>query len=138
MRTTGQDGVSTVGGGIHIVGEIKGEEDLVIAGRVTGAVFLPNTRVRIEAGGDVLANITARLIEVEGKLVGDLKAGERVVIGSSGVVDGGIVSPQVRIIEGCEFKGSVQMRAPDLDRVPPLKQPLTDSPPQTGSGPGEE
>jgi len=109
--------------GIRITGEIRGEEDLLIAGQVIGSVFFPRSGVRVEAEADVWANITARAIEIEGRVAGDLRAGERIVIRSTSVVDGDIIAPQIQLEEGCEFKGSVQMREPDLELEPPVKTP---------------
>lgn len=109
----------TIARGIRIVGDIKGAGDLSIAGAVIGSVFLPRSRVQVHAGAEVHANITARIIEVDGRVVGDLRATERVVITSSSTVEGDIVSPQIRLQEGCLFRGSVQMNTPDIKVQPP-------------------
>jgi len=122
MKALGQSEHSGVTAGIRITGEIKGDEDLIIGGEVNGSVFLPGNQVRVKTGGRVQANITARIIEIEGRVAGDLKAGERIVIRASSVVDGDIVSPQIQLEEGCEFKGSVQMQEPDLGQEPPVKK----------------
>lgn len=138
MKTIGEGHSPGLTRGIRIVGEIRGDEDLAIAGEVVGSVFLPRHQVRVDSGADVQANITARVIEVDGRVVGDLKAGERIVIRSSSVVDGDIVSPQVQLEEGCEFKGSVQMQEPDLKKEPPVKQQAESARASTPSSSGEE
>lgn len=108
-----------VAGGLRIVGEIKGREDLFIAGDVCGSVFLPDCRIHVGPDADVSADMTARVVEIEGRVTGDLTASERVAIRSSGTVTGDIVSPQIEIEEGCRFKGSVQMREPDVEQGAP-------------------
>lgn len=138
MKALGRTGGSGVTRGIRISGQINGDEDLVIAGEVVGSVFLPGHQVRVESGADVQANITARVIEVEGRVAGDLKAGERIVIRSTSVVDGDIVSPQIQLEEGCEFKGSVQMQEPDLGQEPPLKSQVESARAAEPSSTGEE
>lgn len=138
MKTLGEGDSPGVTRGIRIVGEIRGDEDLTIAGEVAGSVFLPRHQVRVVSGADVQANITARVIEVEGRVLGDLRAGERIVIRSSSVVDGDIVSPQIQLEEGCEFKGSVQMQEPDLEQEPPVKQQAESTRANTPSSSGEE
>lgn len=138
VKALGQTEGSGVKRGIRINGQIKGDEDLVIAGEVTGSVFLPGNQVRVQSGADVRANITARVIEVEGRVAGDLKAGERIVIRSTSVVDGDIVSPQVQLEEGCEFKGSVQMQEPDLGQEPPLKNQSDEAGAAETASTGEE
>ncbi|MGA8261570.1 MAG: polymer-forming cytoskeletal protein [Arenicellales bacterium] len=114
--------------GIRIVGDIKGTHDLSIAGSVIGSVFLPRNQVLVRSGAQVVANVTARVIEVEGTVTGDLKAAERVVIRSSSTVEGNIVSPQIQLEEGCMFKGSVQMHEPDVKTQPPSKPRVVGEP----------
>lgn len=114
----GSTGVG-VAGGLRIVGEIKGREDLFIAGNVSGSVFLPDCTIHVGPDADVSANMTARIVEVEGRVTGNLTASERVAIRSSGTVTGDVVSPQIQIDEGCRFKGSVQMREPEVERAAP-------------------
>jgi cytoskeletal protein CcmA (bactofilin family) len=114
--------------GICIVGDIVGAHDLYIAGAVTGSVFLPDNQVLVRAGAEVNANITARVIEVEGSVAGDLMAAERVLIRSSSTVEGDIVSPQIQLEEGCKFKGSVQMRQPDVKHKPPGRPRVVEEP----------
>lgn len=103
-----------VAGGLRIVGEIEGGEDLFIAGEISGSVYLPDCAIHVGPDADVSANMTARVVEIEGRVTGDLAASERIVIRSSGTVTGDVVSPQIQIDEGCRFKGSVQMREPDI------------------------
>lgn len=138
MKTLGQAEGSGVTHGIRINGQISGDEDLVIAGEVVGSVFLPGNQVRVQNGADVQANITARVIEVDGRVDGDLKAAERIVIRSTSVVDGDIVAPQVQLEEGCEFKGSVQMQEPDLGQEPPVKSQSASARSAEPSSTGEE
>jgi cytoskeletal protein CcmA (bactofilin family) len=59
--------------------------------------------------GQIKATIDARAIFVEGKVEGDLKGDEQIVIHSSGDVRGNIVAPRVTLEDGCKFKGSIDM-----------------------------
>lgn len=101
-----------IAGGLRIVGEIKGGEDLFIAGEVSGSVYLPDCGIHVGPNADINASMTARVIEIEGRVTGDLTASERIAIRSRATVMGDVVSPQIQIDEGCKFKGSVQMRDP--------------------------
>lgn len=114
--------------GIRVAGDIKGRSDLTIAGDIAGSVFLPANLVRVRATANVDANITARVIEVEGRVNGDLMAAERIVIKGSSIVEGDIISPQVQLEEGCRFKGSVQMSKPDVKRKPLSKPRMVTEP----------
>jgi len=104
-----------VAGGLRIVGEIRGREDLYIAGEVNGSVYLPDCVIQVGPHARVRASMTARVVEIEGIVNGDVAASERIVIRSSGQVTGDVASPQIQIDEGCKFKGSVQMQEPDLE-----------------------
>jgi cytoskeletal protein CcmA (bactofilin family) len=69
---TSGDGIAR---GIRIVGDIRGSHDLSIAGSVTGSVFLPRNEVVVRASAEVIANVTARVIEVEGTVTADSTRG---------------------------------------------------------------
>lgn len=125
-------------GGLRIVGEIKGREDLYIAGEVSGSVYLPGCAIHVGPDADVTANMTARAVEIEGRVTGDLAASERITIRRSGTVTGDIVSPQVQIEEGCRFKGCVQMREPDVKpKVPDGQRPAAEAAAMRGKAANE-
>lgn len=111
-REAGPPSGRGIAGGLRIVGEIKGRDDLFIAGEVSGSVYLPDCGIHVGPNADINANMTARVIEIEGRVTGDLTASQRIAIRSSATVTGDVISPQIQIDEGCKFKGSVQMREP--------------------------
>lgn len=94
---------------ITIKGDISGTEDLILEGKMQGSITLPKNEVIIGPEGAVKANITASKISIEGKVSGDIKSSERVVIKQSGRLEGNIVAPRVVLEDGCQFKGSVEM-----------------------------
>lgn len=94
---------------ITVNGDISGSEDLMLDGKMEGSISLPDNEVFIGPDGEVKANVTALKVSVEGRLTGDIKSGERVVIRHSGRVEGNIVAPRVVLEDGCQFKGSVEM-----------------------------
>lgn len=94
---------------ITVKGDISGTEDLVLEGKMEGSISLPNNEIMIGPDGKVKANVTAMKVSVEGRLIGDIKGSERVVIKHSGRVEGNIVAPRVVLEDGCQFKGSVEM-----------------------------
>lgn len=94
---------------IMLNGDISGEEDLMLDGRMEGSISLPNNEVLIGPSGQIKADVTALKVSVEGRLTGDIKSAERVVIKHSGRVEGNIVAPRVVLEDGCQFKGSVEM-----------------------------
>jgi cytoskeletal protein CcmA (bactofilin family) len=101
--------VATIGPSIAIRGDVTGDEDLLIEGRVEGKVLLKQNGVTIGRNGRVKADVFAKTVVVEGELEGDLNGQEEVVIRQSGKVRGNIQSPRVSLDSGCRFQGSIDM-----------------------------
>lgn len=101
--------IATIGPTIRIRGEVEGEEDVTVHGHLEGKVYLRDHKLTVGDGGDVNATVSAGVIDVEGRLEGELTAGEQVVVRSTGKVMGNIKAPRVTLEDGCRFKGSIDM-----------------------------
>jgi cytoskeletal protein CcmA (bactofilin family) len=99
---------SRISAGLKIRGEISGTADIWIDGDVEGKVRVVAGRLTVGASGRVQADVEAREIVVNGQLVGNLKATDRVQIGSSGSVRGGVTSPRIGIDDGAQLVGNVE------------------------------
>jgi len=102
---------ATIGSSITIRGDISGEENLVVEGRVEGTVSLREYNVTVGAEGHIKADVHAMVIEVLGDTEGDLHAGDQVILRRSAKVKGNIDAPRVTLEDGCRFKGSIDMEA---------------------------
>lgn len=100
---------AVIGPSIHIDGDVRGEEDLLIEGEVSGTVQLKNNSLTIGPQGKVRADVYAHSIYVDGYLEGDLYGSERVHIRKSAQVRGNVTSPRVSVEDGAKFKGSIEM-----------------------------
>ena len=100
---------AVIGPSIHIDGDLRGEEDLLIEGEVNGTVQLRSNSLTIGAQGKVRADVYAHSIYVEGLMEGDLYGTERVHIRKSAQVRGNVTSPRVSLEDGAKFKGSIEM-----------------------------
>ncbi len=100
---------AVIGPGIHINGDISGDEDLIIEGKVDGKIRLDANQVDIGQSGQVNANVTAKVIKIAGEVRGDLTGTEKVIISRSGNVHGNIVAPRMTLEDGAIFKGSIDM-----------------------------
>ena len=107
---------ATIGPSIRIKGDLAGEEDLVVQGRVEGTISLPENLLTVGSEGQLNATVSARIIDVEGRVEGDLNGQEQVILRRSGNVQGNIVAPRVTIEDGCRFKGSIDMDAAGQQR----------------------
>jgi cytoskeletal protein CcmA (bactofilin family) len=101
--------VAVIGPSIHIDGDLRGEEDLLIEGEVNGTVQLKNNSLTIGPQGKIRADVYAHSIYVDGFMEGDLYGSERVVIRKSAQVRGNVTSPRVSLEDGAKFKGSIEM-----------------------------
>jgi cytoskeletal protein CcmA (bactofilin family) len=100
-----------IGPSISIVGELSGDEDLTILGRIEGSVNLPKHSVTIGRTAKVVADIRAKAVNVEGELKGNLQATEQILIRKTATMLGNLAAPRVGLEDGCRFKGSVDMES---------------------------
>ncbi|MCA1582392.1 MAG: polymer-forming cytoskeletal protein [Acidobacteria bacterium] len=107
-RPAGGSGATVLGAGTRFVGELFGDEDIVVNGRFHGTLRV-DRRVTIGPDGDVEGEIYARQVIVGGRVKGDVHAAERAELTSSGAVEGSVHAPKVVIAEGARLEGSVAM-----------------------------
>lgn len=108
-RSTSAGGTAMIGPSINVDGKLRGDEDLVIEGKVKGTVELKNNSVTIGSQGEVQADVYAHSIYVDGQMDGNLVASEQVVIRKSARVKGSIAAPRVSLEDGAQFNGSIDM-----------------------------
>ena len=104
-----QGQIATLGPSIVIKGDLTGEEDLIIEGRVEGEIRLTKNSVTVGQNGRVRADIYGKRVHVEGEVRGNLHGDQEVVIRASGRVQGNLISPRVTLENGSKFKGSIDM-----------------------------
>lgn len=98
---------ATIGKSITVRGDVSGDEDLLIQGRIEGSVNLKQHAVVVGREGEVKADVIARMITVEGLVEGNLTAEEQVILRASAVLQGNITSPRVVLEDGARFRGGV-------------------------------
>jgi cytoskeletal protein CcmA (bactofilin family) len=108
--TGGGQGPTVLGPGARFVGEISGDEDIVIQGRCEGNIRV-DRKVTISATGEILGDVHARWVVVGGRVRGLIRAGEKVELLASASVQGNVHAPKVIIAEGAQLQGSVAMSA---------------------------
>jgi cytoskeletal protein CcmA (bactofilin family) len=101
--------MANIGKSISIKGDLSGNEDLVIEGKVDGKVDLPNNQLTVGANGAVQAEVKAKAVVVIGRVAGNVSGTERVEIQATGVVDGDVSAPRLVVAEGAVVNGSIHM-----------------------------
>ncbi|MBI3178997.1 MAG: polymer-forming cytoskeletal protein, partial [Deltaproteobacteria bacterium] len=99
---------TVVGPSIVINGNLQGDEDLTILGRVEGSISLTKT-LNVEQSGVVKAEVSVRNAVVSGVIVGNVTATDSVEITDAGRMVGDIRAPRVIIVDGARFRGAVDM-----------------------------
>jgi cytoskeletal protein CcmA (bactofilin family) len=97
-----------IGPKIKIIGELSGDEDVLVEGQLEGEIRITRD-LRVGAGGVVKAKVSAQSIIVSGEIVGDCEATGRVELASTGKLTGNIRAPKIVIAEGAMFRGNSDM-----------------------------
>jgi len=116
-RRSGTREAAVIGASIQIDGDVRGEEDLIIQGEVSGKISLLNNSLTVGRDGKVKADVHAQAVFVDGHVDGDLIGSERVCIRSTAQVRGNITSPRVSLEDGARFKGSIEMDPEAVDAL---------------------
>ncbi len=109
---TGERGstMANIGKSISIKGNVTGDEDTVIEGRVDGHVELKNHHLTVGPNGEVKGEISAKQCTIVGTVKGNVTALERIEVADTGRVEGDLSSPRLLIQEGAQVNGSISMQ----------------------------
>jgi cytoskeletal protein CcmA (bactofilin family) len=93
---------------MRIEGEITSDEDLTIEGKVKGQLEVSKT-LTIGKEGYVDGKISATVVHISGEAEGHLAASEKLVISSEGKYTGNIKSDTIKVAEGAQIKGTINI-----------------------------
>jgi cytoskeletal protein CcmA (bactofilin family) len=102
---------------VRIQGQLHSNENLVIDGLYQGHITAQNNTVAVGSSGQVSANIIAKKVIVEGEVIGDISAEDKVVLTASGTVTGNIKAAVVDLENGARFKGIIEMDPPPAEVI---------------------
>lgn len=102
------DSQTLIGETILVNGNLTGDEDLLVLGKVEGSITLAKT-LHVQESGIVKANVQVRNAIISGIVVGNIQATDAVEITEKGRMVGDIKAPRVIIVEGAAFRGHVDM-----------------------------
>ena len=105
-----KEGVVNIRKSVFIKGELTGDEDLTIEGRVEGKIDLREHNLIIGPNGKITAEVFAKSITVMGSIVGNISTSGLLEIKASGSVVGDLSSPRISVADGAYFKGSIDMK----------------------------
>jgi cytoskeletal protein CcmA (bactofilin family) len=97
-----------IGSKIIIRGQVSGNQDLVVEGRIEGRISLEN-RLTVEESGTIEADLEVVDASFKGEVKGDVTASRSAVLHPTARVLGNIRAPRLVIEDGARFSGSVDM-----------------------------
>lgn len=108
--------VALVGPGTEFEGTLKAGAGQVCLNASFKGTATSDGTILIDENGDVAAEITARIINISGKLKGTAKASEKLEIRAHGVVLGDISTPVLVVEPGGYFDGQCHMPTPVAEK----------------------
>ncbi len=95
--------------GSEFEGKLSFNDTVRIDGCFRGEISSENTLI-VGESGEIQATIRSKIVVISGNVVGDIHAGEQIVMHKTAHVEGEIKSPSVVIEEGAVFNGSLDMK----------------------------
>ena len=101
-------GLSIIGSGMRVAGDISADGVVKIEGSVTGTVRAAK-QVLVARGGEVEGDVVSREAIIGGEVRGAIYAEERVELQATSVVHGDVHTKKLLIQEGGEMNGVLRM-----------------------------
>ena len=95
--------------GTKIEGSVHATESIRLDGQMMGDLHCDG-KVVVGPEGSVQGNIFCQQLDVYGKIIGDVSAGEMVMLRNTARLEGKIQTPGLSIESGASFEGSCTMQ----------------------------
>lgn len=121
--------VTGIGSSLSINGNLRGNEDLHIDGKLKGTISIDNHTLTIGPNGQIEADLQAKNIIVQGHVKGNIRASDKVYIQEAAQVFGDIIAADISVMDGAHFEGNakIQKSSKDISRVTEPKETKSDS-----------
>ena len=101
---------SWLGPTLRVKGEISGNEDLLVDGKVEGPISVGEHRLTVGHNGQVTGGLAAREIIIYGKVDGHHNVvSESIEIKKGASMIGDLTTQRIVIEDGADFKGSIEI-----------------------------
>lgn len=112
-----------IGSSLSINGNVRGNEDLQIDGKVKGTIIIDNHTLTIGPNGQIEADLQAKNIIVKGRVKGNIRASEKVYIQEAAQVFGDIIAADISVMDGAHFEGTAKIQKSHQD-VTSVTEPI--------------
>jgi cytoskeletal protein CcmA (bactofilin family) len=104
---------------LKVKGQISGNEDLVVDGKVEGSISVGEHRLTVGQNGHVTGGLAAREIIICGKVDGNQAVvSESIEIKKDASVIGNVTTRRIVIEDGAGFKGNIEIQESDKQASP--------------------
>lgn len=135
-------GEAVIGRSIQIKGEVSGEEDILVEGTVEGRIILQSHHLTVGPSGRLQAEVSAKVITIEGEVAGNVMATEKVILTKRGSLTGDIKATRLSVEDGAFLKGTVELAPREKEKPVSLAravgQPSPVPSPEPGRGPSKD
>ena len=101
--------MTSIGPSLSIQGELSSTESLRVDGHVRGHIVLRDAELTVGQNGRVDADVRGLRVLILGTVNGNVTAADRIELGASANVTGGLTANRVVIVEGARFNGRIDM-----------------------------
>tara|TARA_R110002020_G_scaffold204312_1_gene408347 strand:+ start:1587 stop:2156 length:570 start_codon:yes stop_codon:yes gene_type:complete len=102
---------SRIGSATHILGKVIADEPVVIKGRLEGTLIAPNHSVSVTASGHVASYIEGSCVDIDGHMVGTLKANTKATLLARARLQGVVEAPRLECTAGAWLQVDVAQAA---------------------------
>lgn len=111
---------------MRVKGQISGNEDLLVDGKVEGPISVGEHRLTVGQNGQVTGGLAAREIIICGKVDGNQTVvGESIEIKKDALMIGNVTTRRIVIEDGARFKGSIDIQESGREAVTKAESPAT-------------
>ncbi|MBT8326653.1 MAG: polymer-forming cytoskeletal protein [Bacteroidia bacterium] len=100
--------INVIGEGTKIIGDLSSDGDLRIDGEIEGNISTLSKCV-LGTSAVIRGSIEAKSCDISGRVEGDVKVADLLLIKASGVVNGDIRTAKIVVENGGEFNGACTM-----------------------------
>jgi cytoskeletal protein CcmA (bactofilin family) len=108
---------SIVAESVTIVGQLNCQDDLTLEGQFKGSIQAVKNTVVIGANGFANGDIAANNLLVKGRVVGEIRVADRIIIAKTGTIIGNLQAAKVELENGAKYKGVIEIN--------PIEQAVT-------------
>lgn len=126
--------LTVIGADSHFEGKLRFERAAKVNGRFDGEI-VGKGELTVAQSAECKASVSAGAIAVDGRIEGNVQAGDTVRLNSTGVVKGDITAAKMVMQEGASFYGMCSV-GPDAQKLAGAAKPATPpaNPPAEGAG----